>query len=169
MKTEEKKNKTKSSYIVNYGYYWDMFEDCFSIGEVLVKYLFDNNVIAGNTFVECLDSEYGLPLINHEEELTDDMEFKIYDINIPEIKKLKDYYLSLKCIKEMEKYDNIVFAIDDYPAYSNSNRNFCTSNILILNKTKSFFIDLVYKKNKYKVSVEEIKDISKKLILKKCL
>lgn len=162
-----KNRDTSNSYVVNYGNCWDLNEELFSIGECFVKKLFDNGFINGITYVECSSSEFGIELFNNAKELDDNIEFNIYEVNTPELEMLKKRYLRMiDNIEKLENYDNIVYVVDDYPYYSHSDRNFYTSNILIVNKNSSIFIDLVYKKNKYEISDCELSNICKRLILK---
>ena len=122
-------------------YWWDECEETVSIGEDLALELIKKERITGKTYIDVMSSEFGIPVIDLTEKEVKDLEYEIIPVKDEKLlKKVEDYFSWFKTFpfsnKKIEDFDNFVFVIRDDPTYSNSNKPYTTTTIVI-NKKES--------------------------------
>lgn len=157
----------KSRYVLNYGSLFPDDVECDCIGYHILKQMVENGQIEGTYIAEVMAAEYGIKNIKFDHDI-DNIEFNVLPVNTKELEKLKEQYLKYMAPKKgMEKYDNKVVIVVDFPEYSGSNNNYITETILVSSKEKSYFINLGISKEYYYKDYSELIDDYKKILTKK--
>lgn len=147
---------------VCYGSSWDQFEECHSIGEVFVKELIDKGTISGYTYVEVMSTEFGIPMCELKDEKFSDMSFEILNLKEENFEKIVERFKYIKSSAN-KIYENFVYIIEDFPNYSNSKKDYYTTNIIFDCKNFKYGI-IIGVKDKYNMKYKDEQEAVKKMI-----
>jgi len=118
-------------------YWWDECEETVSIGEDLAIELIKKENFIGKTYIDVMSSEYGIPVIDLTKKEVKDLEYEIIPVKDEELlKKVKGYSrwfntFPLDNDTKEEDFDNFIYIIRDDPTYSDSNKTYTTTTIVI--------------------------------------
>lgn len=158
-----KNYKEINSYSVNWGKYWDDFEDSFSIGVNIIIDLICQERIKGTTYIETLLSENSIPSYRMQQDSCKDLIYEFISINNTNLEKVKEAYLEWIDKDEAKKYDNIVCVVRDNPKYTHSEKDYVTTTVIFCSKENSFIVNIGYPMEKeYEI---DSTNIAKKLTL----
>ncbi len=162
----ETKNNETAVCDTCYGYYWDDFEETYSINEEIVKKLIQEGTIKGSTYIEMMLSECGIQPYELRDDIVDEFECSFHLIEEEKEQEKANWYFKLIDKEIVNKYDNIVCIVKDNPNYTHSKTDHITSTAIVkLKKGYTFIIDICYptKRDYSTITQEDVKKVFQKL------
>ena len=163
-------NNKVYNYTINYGMYWPVDADIYSIGVEFIMNLLYEEKIKGSTYIEVMSTEFGietygiynlfckdalnaLKYINYVEIIDSEHNIEAKPIDNIELEFIKNTYINKINSNKLDEYDNVICVIEDEPPYSENNCS--TTTIMFISNSKNFIINFAYpQKNKYDISYD---------------
>lgn len=155
-------NNKVYNYTINWGIYWPVDADSYSIGVEFIMNLLYEEKIKGSTYIEVMSTEFGIQTYGIHNQFCKDVIYEVKPIDNSELEFIKKSYINKINSNKLDEYDNVICVIEDEPPYPEN--NCITTTIIFISNNKNFIINFAYpKKNKYDISY----DINEDELIKK--
>ena len=117
-------------------YFWDECEEPVSIGEDLALELIKKGFFTGKTYLDVMSTEFTRQVIDLNVKEVKDLEYEVIPVRdeklLETVKGFYEYFNTFQFDnKNIEDFDNFLFVIKDDPPFSNSNKPYTTTTVII--------------------------------------